>query len=100
MSKKAFRKGLENFEGAMLLMQVRERRRTGLAFYDPTPEELREDCLKEFEALRLVWNKDPLQFERLEVLLASCLQAYIAGELDKGDFIVKDMHEIIWNARS
>ena len=64
-----------------------------------TPDTDRERCTQAMESLRAIWNQDPQDLAKLDALVTRCLQLYAQGELDAGDYAVRDIDEFLSGVR-
>lgn len=64
-----------------------------------TPETDRERCADALTALTAAWNQDPQDLSTLQKMTVQCLEFYVKGELDAGDFAVRDIDEFLSSVR-
>jgi len=60
-----------------------------------TPESDRERCIRALDAVRSVWDQEPQDLAKLEEMVTRCLAQYAQGELDAGDYAVRDIDEFL-----
>lgn len=64
-----------------------------------TPKDDRDACLKELSSLAGAWMSSPDDLLKLKRLAKDCIDNYAEGELDAGDFAVKDIVEFLYEVR-
>jgi hypothetical protein len=64
-----------------------------------TPETDQQRCTAALETLASVWNQAPQDLVTLRQMTSRCLDIYVTGELNAGDFAVRDIDEFLSGVR-
>jgi len=95
---RAFFTAAEQLMRTLVYMSALARRDTREE-WQGTPESNRNDCAQALESLRAVWNQDPGDLAKLDEMVSRCLHLYADGELDAGDYAVRDIDEFLSGVR-
>lgn len=95
---RAFFTAIENLMRTLTYMSFAARPGNREEWEGP-PESDRERCVQALESLRAVWNQPPQELARLDELVTRCLHLYADGELDAGDYAVRDIDEFLSGVR-
>lgn len=64
-----------------------------------TPDTDRQRCVVALDALASAWDQSPQDLVTLRQMASRCLELYATGELDAGDFAVRDIDEFLSGVR-